>query len=75
VRETLLPDLLRYEVGRPANFGFVARNGRGLTEPAPEVMFSMVLNTAVPMGLSHTAATGVLRDHFPYVAPPVSSTQ
>jgi hypothetical protein len=73
VCDTLFPDMLRYDVGTAANFGFARRNGRGLTEPAPEVMFSMVLNTAVPMGLSGDSATGERRSEFPYLAPPLTA--
>lgn len=71
VRADLLPDVLRYRIGTPAKFDRGDRNGRGLTECAPEVMFELVLNTPVPLGLDHTAATGTLRETFPYLAPPV----
>ena len=66
------PDILRYEVGTPAVFGFAKRNGRALTDNAPEVMFSIVVNAALSDGLNRGAATGTLRPDFPYVAPPVS---
>jgi len=70
VADILFPDILRYRVGSPAVFGFAERNGRGLTEPVPEVMFALTLNRAVPLGLDRTAATGTLRADFPYLAPP-----
>jgi hypothetical protein len=72
VADLLLPDVLRYQVGTPATFGFAHRNGRGLTEPVPEVMFALVLNRAVPLGLDHTTAGGVARSDFPYLPPPVA---
>ncbi len=64
------PDVLRYEIGTPAVFGFARRNGRALTDNAPEVMFSIVLNAALSDGLNRHAATGTLRPDFPYVASP-----
>jgi hypothetical protein len=72
VRDLLLPDILRYEIGTTANFGFTRRNGRGLTDCAPEVMFALVLNRAVPLSLGPAAATGRLRPAFPYLAEPHS---
>ncbi|WP_052665938.1 DUF4331 family protein [Nitriliruptor alkaliphilus] len=71
VRDLLLPDVLRYEIGTSACFGFTARNGRGLTECAPEVMFAIVLGAAVPLGLDATSAPGELRDDLPYLALPI----
>jgi hypothetical protein len=67
------PDILRYEIGTPAVFGFAKRNGRALTDNAPEVMFSIVVNAALSDGLSCGTATGALRPDFPYVALPVSA--
>lgn len=71
VVETLFPDVLRYRPGSPANFGFAGRNGRGLTESVPEVMFSLVLDKAVPLGIDAGASTGAPRAEFPYLAPPL----
>lgn len=70
VAELCFPDILRYKVGKPAVFGFALRNGRALSDNAPEVMFSMVTNAAVSDGLGANTATGMLRSEFPYVAPP-----
>jgi hypothetical protein len=67
------PDILRYEVGTPAVFGFAKRNGRALADNAPEVMFSIVVNAALSDGLRRGTATGTLRPDFPYVALPVSA--
>jgi Domain of unknown function (DUF4331) len=67
VARTLLPDVLHYVVGTPASFGFAGRNGRTLADNAPEVMLSLVLNTAVTSGLAPSVA-GILRSgSFPYV--------
>jgi len=66
------PDILRYEVGTPAVFGFAKRNGRPLADNTPEVMFSIVVNAALSDGLNKGTATGTLRPDFPYVALPVS---
>ena len=72
VAELCFPDILRYEVGTPAVYGFAKRNGRALSDNAPEVMFSIVVNAALSDGLRSSAATGTLRLDFPYVALPVS---
>lgn len=71
--DAIFPDILNYTIGTAANFGFVDRNGRGLTERAPEVMFGIVLNTAVPLGLDSSSAAGPPRAGFPYLAPPVDA--
>jgi hypothetical protein len=71
VRDILFPDVLRYQVGTEAGFGAKSRNGRGLTEPAPEAMFEMVLNAPIAMGLDAGDATGTLRAEFPYLSKPV----
>ncbi|MDN3352184.1 DUF4331 family protein [Actinomadura sp. DC4] len=71
VVDELFPDVLRYRIGTPAEFGFTVRNGRGLADCVPEVMFALVLNKAVPLGLDGTSATGVRTRDFPYLAPPV----
>lgn len=73
VAELCFPDILRYEVGTPAVFGFAKRNGRALADNAPEVMFSIVTNAALSDGLRSSAATGSLRSEFPYVALPVGA--
>ncbi|GAB3962084.1 hypothetical protein GCM10029978_016440 [Actinoallomurus acanthiterrae] len=71
VADTLFPDILRYRLGTTADFGFAGRNGRGLTECVPEVMFSLVLNRAVPLGIDARSAAGVPGADFPYLAPAV----
>jgi hypothetical protein len=71
VVDELFPDVLHYRIGTPAEFGFTVRNGLGLTHCVPEVMFALVLNKAVPLGLDSRSATGVPHHDFPYLAPPV----
>jgi len=67
VARELFPDVLPYVVGTPASYGFAGRNGRTLADNAPEAMLSLVLDTAVPSGLT-PAVNGHLRDKsFPYV--------
>jgi hypothetical protein len=65
----LLPDLLPYRVGTPAWFSFAGFNGRALADNAPEVMFALVTNSAVPTGLTAAAAAQARQDKFPYVVP------
>jgi len=45
VAHRIFPNVLPYEVGTPAVFGFAEWNGRSLTDNAPEVMFSIAANT------------------------------
>jgi hypothetical protein len=67
VARTLYPDVLSYVVGTPASYGFAGRNGRPLADNAPEAMLSLVLNTAVPSGLTPAIASQLRRQSFPYV--------
>jgi hypothetical protein len=64
----ILPDLLPYVVGSPALFSFARFNGRRLADNAPEVMFSLAMNSAIPTGLR---AGDVKRGQgaFPFVVP------
>jgi hypothetical protein len=65
----LFPDVLSYQVGTPASYGFAVRNGRTLADNAPEAMLSLVTNTAVPAGLQPSVAEHLRTDRFPYVVP------
>jgi Domain of unknown function (DUF4331) len=67
VARTLFPDVLSYMVGTPAAYGFAVRNGRTLADNAPEVMLSLVLNTAVPSGLKPSVSERLRSGNFPYV--------
>ncbi|SCG77438.1 protein of unknown function [Micromonospora humi] len=65
----ILPDTLPYQVGTPAVFGFTDINGRGLGDNAPEVMFSLVTNSAVGTGLPAALTEDIRGATFPYVVP------
>jgi len=67
VARELFPDVLSYMVGTPATYGFAVRNGRTLADNAPEVMFSVVLNTAMASGLTPSVSEHLRRNAFPYV--------
>jgi hypothetical protein len=63
----LFPDVLSYVVGTPATYGFAVRNGRTPADNAPEVMLSLVVNTAVPSGLQASVSERLRSGNFPYV--------
>jgi Domain of unknown function (DUF4331) len=69
VAARLLPDVLPYRVGTAAAFSFAGFNGRALADNAPEVMYGLVTNSAVPTGLVSESASGTRQDKFPYVVP------
>ena len=69
VAQELFPDVLPYEIGTLAVFSKDVRNGRALTDNAPEVMLSLVTGMAVPSGLTSVAAEAFKGSSFPYVAP------
>jgi hypothetical protein len=68
----IFPNMLPYEVGTPAVFGFVEWNGRSLTDNAPNVMFSIAANAPVSLGLGKESVGSKPSKTFPYVpaAPP-----
>lgn len=70
LRDTLFPDVLWYETGTDAHFGTDRRNGRGLGEPTPEVMFELVLGTRIALGLDGAFAVPAPRAGFPYLPAP-----
>ena len=70
VAALLLPDMLPYQLGSPASYGFAGHNGRALTDNTPDAMFSLVTNSALSCGLTRDSITGTLRATFPYVTPP-----
>ena len=72
VAERLLPDVLPYRVGTSASFGFAGFNGRSLADNAPEVMYALVTNSALPTGLTSAVAAGTRSGEFPYVVAPDS---
>jgi hypothetical protein len=69
VARQVYPDVLSYRVGTPANYGFAVRNGRTMVDNAPEVMFALVLNTAMTSGLTAEVTRDARSGTFPYVVP------
>jgi hypothetical protein len=67
VARALFSDVMQYVVETPATYGFAVRNGRTLAHNAPEVMFSLVLNTAVTSGLAASVSERRRDRNFPYV--------
>ena len=67
VAHRFFPNILPYEVGTPASFGFVEWNGRSLTDNAPDVMFSMAANTPIRLGIGKESVTSKPSTTFPYV--------
>jgi len=63
----ICPNILPYEVGTPASFGFVEWNGRSMTDNAPDVMFSLAANTPVRLGIGKESVTSKPSKTFPYV--------
>jgi hypothetical protein len=63
----ICPNVLPYEIGTPASFGFAAWNGRTLTDNAPDVMFSLAANTPVGLGIGKESVTSKPSKVFPYV--------
>ena len=68
----LLPDLMPYRVGSAANFGLGGVNGRALADNAVEVMFCLVFNAAIPLGLRPEQTAAMRQADFPYVVTPSS---
>lgn len=64
----LCPNILPYEVGTPAVFGFGDWNGRSLTDNAPDVMFSIAANTPIRLGIGKESVTSKPSETFPYIA-------
>jgi hypothetical protein len=63
----VLPDIMSYVVGTPAIYGFGVRNGRALADNAPEVMFSLVFNSAIASGLTPAVKDQARDSKFPYL--------
>jgi Domain of unknown function (DUF4331) len=69
IAHRICPNMLPYTVGTPAVFGFAEWNGRSLTDNAPNVMFSLALNTPISLGIGKESVTSKPSDAFPYVPP------
>ena len=67
VAHRFFPNILPYDVGTPAAFGFAEWNGRSLTDNAPDVMFSIAANTPVRLGIGKESVTAKPSKTFPYV--------
>jgi hypothetical protein len=67
VAHRFLPNVLPYEVGTPAVFGFAEWNGRSLTDNAPNVMFSIAANTPISLGIGRESVPSKPSKIFPYV--------
>ena len=63
----VLPDLLPYTLGTAASFGFAGVNGRGLGDPAYDVVLSIFANRAIAGSVANDP--DVHRRPFPYLAP------
>jgi hypothetical protein len=70
VARRFCPNLLPYEVGTPASFGFLQWNGRTMIDNAPDVMFSLAANTPVTLGIGKESVTSKPSKNFPYVPAP-----
>jgi hypothetical protein len=64
-RSTCCPTCCR--TGTKADFGFVEQNGRWLADNAPEAMFSLVVNSAQPTGLTPGQIADTRSSQFPYL--------
>jgi hypothetical protein len=67
VARRFCPNILPYQVGTPAVFGFAEWNGRSLIDNAPNVMFSLAANTPVSLGIGKESVTSKPSTIFPYV--------
>jgi len=67
VAHRFLPNILPYEIGTPAAYGFAGWNGRSLTDNAPDVMFSLAANTPIHLGIGKESVTSKPSRNFPYV--------
>lgn len=70
VAHRFFPNILPYEVGTPAIFGFAEWNGRSLTDNAPDVMFSIAANSPISLRIGKESVTSKPRKTFPYVPAP-----
>lgn len=67
VAHRMFPNVLPYEVGTPAVFGFAGWNGRSLIDNAPEVMFSVAANIPVRLGIGRESVEPAPSLTFPYL--------
>ena len=67
VAHRFFPNILPYEIGTSAAFGFADWNGRSLTDNAPDVMFSVAANAPIRLGIGKESVTSKPSRTFPYV--------
>jgi Domain of unknown function (DUF4331) len=67
VAHRFCPNILPYEVGTQATFGFLEWNGRSLTDNAPDVMFSIAANSPVRLGIGRESVSAKPTQVFPYM--------
>jgi hypothetical protein len=67
VAHRLFPNILPYIVGIPAALSFGGFNGRSLIDNAPDVMFTLAMNTPVTQGIGPESVTTKPSTTFPYV--------
>lgn len=67
VVQYLFPDVLTYNPQLPTSYGFAGRNGRALADDTPDLILSLLANTAFS---DRVGKPGGLRTHFPYLAEP-----
>jgi Domain of unknown function (DUF4331) len=67
IANRFFPNMLPYQVGTPAIFGFAEWNGRSMTDNAPNVMFSIAANTPLGLGIGKESVTSRPSETFPYV--------
>jgi hypothetical protein len=70
VASRVLPDILPYTINSAASFGFAGVNGRGLADPAFDVVLSIFANRAVAGSVE--IDPGIHHRAFPYLAPAYS---
>jgi hypothetical protein len=67
VASRVLPDILPYILNSAASFGFAGVNGRGLSDPAYDVILSIFANRAIAGSVEIDPS--MHRRPFPYLAP------
>ena len=67
VAQRFCPNVLPYQVGTSASFGFEEWNGRSLIDNAPDVMFTLAANAPIRLGIGKESVTSKPRANFPYV--------
>jgi hypothetical protein len=68
IASRVLPDILPYTLDSAASFGFAGINGRGLADPAYDVVLSIFANRAIAGSVEIDPA--VHQRPFPHLAPP-----